>query len=419
MKDGIIKATGNSRLLKAPASIPATYAEFRTALLAGTLPVDLLYNAIGWDVEGTALNKANLLTDAVAEALGLTSDDPTVNEALNALLAVATTVRNGLMSAADKTKLDGVADNANNYVHPTTAGNKHVPAGGAADNILGYSAAGTSIWIQQLAEKALLSAATSALYGVTNVDAALALIPPKKTIVLLTASGSWTPPRVPLTVDIFMISGGGGGAAGGSNVSGGGGGGGYAKHIYNHKIVSATPISYVIGAGGTGGTGKTNSANRAGGAGGITTFGIFSTLQGGGGASRTNYTDGQQWGGKGGAGGGAGNGYRNPGVSGFGGNAANTSDDFGTGIYDNTQGGYCELNGILYGGSGGGGSSDPAYPGGAGGAGGGGAGGDVSTNGGNATGPGGGGGGGGDGNGTDASAGTGGNGASGIIVIAY
>ena len=86
MKNGIIKGTGNSRLLKAPSSIPATYAEFRTALINGTLPVDLLFNAIGWDVTGTPLNKATLLTDAVSAALGLESDDPTVNEAIDALL---------------------------------------------------------------------------------------------------------------------------------------------------------------------------------------------------------------------------------------------------------------------------------------------------------------------------------------------
>ncbi|HWQ76862.1 MAG TPA: hypothetical protein VN441_16265 [Syntrophomonas sp.] len=85
MKDGIIRGEGNSRLLKSPATIPATFAEFRAALIAGTLPVDLLYNATGWDVQGTALNKANLLTDAVAEALGLESDDPTVSEALSLL----------------------------------------------------------------------------------------------------------------------------------------------------------------------------------------------------------------------------------------------------------------------------------------------------------------------------------------------
>lgn len=35
----------------------------------------------------------------------------------------------------------------NNYTHPTTAGNKHVPSSGASGNILAYSAAGTAKWV--------------------------------------------------------------------------------------------------------------------------------------------------------------------------------------------------------------------------------------------------------------------------------
>lgn len=48
------------------------------------------------------------------------SDYVTSSE-LEGLLVVATTEANGLMSAADKTKLDGIADGANNYVHPASA----------------------------------------------------------------------------------------------------------------------------------------------------------------------------------------------------------------------------------------------------------------------------------------------------------
>jgi hypothetical protein len=36
--------------------------------------------------------------------------------------------------------------NANNYVHPTTTGNKHVPSGGSSDQYLKYSANGTAVW---------------------------------------------------------------------------------------------------------------------------------------------------------------------------------------------------------------------------------------------------------------------------------
>ena len=61
----------------------------------------------------------------------------------------ATTSAAGLMSSGDKTKLDGIATGANNYVHPTTAGNKHVPAGGAAGQILGWGADGTAKWVDE------------------------------------------------------------------------------------------------------------------------------------------------------------------------------------------------------------------------------------------------------------------------------
>ena len=53
---------------------------------------------------------------------------------------------NGLMLAADKKKLDGIAENANNYQHPTGNGNNHIPANGAAGQVLGYNAAGTAAW---------------------------------------------------------------------------------------------------------------------------------------------------------------------------------------------------------------------------------------------------------------------------------
>ncbi len=58
----------------------------------------------------------------------------------------ATTKSHGLMTAADKAKLNGIASNANNYSHPTSSGNKHIPAGGSAGQILRWSADGTATW---------------------------------------------------------------------------------------------------------------------------------------------------------------------------------------------------------------------------------------------------------------------------------
>ena len=52
----------------------------------------------------------------------------------------------GYMSADDKKKLDGIASGANVYSHPTTSGNKHIPSGGSAGQILRWSADGTAAW---------------------------------------------------------------------------------------------------------------------------------------------------------------------------------------------------------------------------------------------------------------------------------
>ena len=46
----------------------------------------------------------------------------------------------------EKQKLEGVETGANKYVHPTGAGYKHIPSGGAAGQILTYSNNGTAQW---------------------------------------------------------------------------------------------------------------------------------------------------------------------------------------------------------------------------------------------------------------------------------
>jgi hypothetical protein len=361
------------------------------------------------DISAEAATRA----DADTALENLISNEVAVREAADtALLVTATTAANGLMSATDKAKLDGVANNANNYVHPTTAGNKHVPDGGSFDSILGYSASGTAIWIQQLAAKSLLSATLQSHYGgLTTVEAALKNAVKKDNVVVLTASGTWTPPRANMLIDIFMISGGGGGGRGYTGV-GGGGAGGLAKFIAGYKIHSATPIPVVVGAGGIGST----TTGVSGGDGGVTSFGVISTIKGGQGGKSAVVGAG----GAGGAGGGgAGYEYGGDGASGYGGDGSKGqggADGGGGELYPHGYGGYCPLNGVLYGGAGGGGATNDPNPavGGAGGAGGGGRGGD-STHGTSllhATNYGGGGGG-------SYKSNQGGNGYQGVIIIGY
>lgn len=75
MQDAIIKGNGNSRYLKTVAaalSLYPTYEDFLHALVAGNFPIDLNgINEAGWTQQGTPLNKANLLPDALATSLGL------------------------------------------------------------------------------------------------------------------------------------------------------------------------------------------------------------------------------------------------------------------------------------------------------------------------------------------------------------
>lgn len=49
-------------------------------------------------------------------------------------------------STAEKEKLAGIEVNANNYTHPTTSGNKHIPTGGSDGQLLSYSEDGAAQW---------------------------------------------------------------------------------------------------------------------------------------------------------------------------------------------------------------------------------------------------------------------------------
>ena len=90
-------------------------------------------------VDGTGHVRATTaVTKADITGLGIPGSDTTYS--------VATTSANGLMSSTDKSKLDGIAANANNYSHPTTSGNKHIPSGGSSGQILRWSADGTATW---------------------------------------------------------------------------------------------------------------------------------------------------------------------------------------------------------------------------------------------------------------------------------
>lgn len=91
MIDTVIKGTGNSRSIKSPMTLPATWEDARAQLVSDGWPIDLgPLNLAGLLQKGTDLNKANLLTDALCESLGLDTT-ATPNEAIDKLRTLIST----------------------------------------------------------------------------------------------------------------------------------------------------------------------------------------------------------------------------------------------------------------------------------------------------------------------------------------
>ena len=81
----------------------------------------------------------------------VTSDNFTVvsSNGNDVVLPKATTAEAGLMSGSDKSKLDGIEPNANNYSHPVGDGNLHVPANGTTNSgkvLMASATAGVYTW---------------------------------------------------------------------------------------------------------------------------------------------------------------------------------------------------------------------------------------------------------------------------------
>ena len=147
-----------------------------------------------WSADGTAVwgNDVNTtyedFTGATASVAGASGLVPAPGAGMNTsflrgdgtwavphdtIYSNATTSTAGLMSSQDKTKLDGIADNANNYIHPTTSGNKHIPSGGAANQALIWSADGTAQWkVIDITTTSGTLPVTRGGTGATNAEAA-------------------------------------------------------------------------------------------------------------------------------------------------------------------------------------------------------------------------------------------------------
>ena len=93
-------------------------------------------------------NNTTALNLKAGSNVSLSNSSGTVTiAATDTTYSAATQSAAGLMSASDKTKLDGIATGANNYSHPTSAGNKHIPSGGSSGQILTYGgSSGKASW---------------------------------------------------------------------------------------------------------------------------------------------------------------------------------------------------------------------------------------------------------------------------------
>lgn len=117
MKDGVIAGTGDSRYLKSVSNfltLYPNYEAFVTALVEGTLPIDLNgINEDGWTQVGMPLNKATLLDDATTaaleESLGFEfAGDPTPNEALYRIATAPGQVYDKILSIITESALSQI-----------------------------------------------------------------------------------------------------------------------------------------------------------------------------------------------------------------------------------------------------------------------------------------------------------------------
>ena len=154
---GTWNASTNSPAI--PASAVGNKGHYYKVSVAGSTTIDTIseWKVGDWIVSnGSVWDKIDN-TDQVSTVAGRTgavvlgtSDIAGLDTTLGTIVtANATTSTSGLMSSTDKTKLDGVATNANNYAHPTGDGNLHVPATSTTNNgkvLMAGATAGTLNW---------------------------------------------------------------------------------------------------------------------------------------------------------------------------------------------------------------------------------------------------------------------------------
>lgn len=178
-----------------------------TPVLAGTMYSHPTYTAKAnglykVTVDDTGhVSAATAVTKADITGLGIPGQDTTYN--------AATTTTPGLMTADDKTKLDGIATGANNYTHPTSSGNKHIPSGGSSGKVLRWSADGTAEWGDVPSDAISIIndsvSSTSTAYSSSKTNALLDTKVNKSSKVSATMNASsWSGSSAPYTITLSI-----------------------------------------------------------------------------------------------------------------------------------------------------------------------------------------------------------------------
>lgn len=141
---------------------------------AGTNTTQIATTAFVQTAVSDLVNSAPEALDTLSELSAALGDDP------NFATTIATQIGEKLSKDDPYLKSASVSSNtltitngddttvtftANNYTHPTTAGNKHIPAGGSSGQILGWSAAGTATWITPSSYSTFVKSGTGAAEG--------------------------------------------------------------------------------------------------------------------------------------------------------------------------------------------------------------------------------------------------------------
>ena len=319
MKDFVIKGNGNSRYLKSSLEGITTWEQFRVALAAGTLPVDLNgINPEGFQQLGDPLNKATLLKDVTASILGLPNTAVPDDAFLALTIGVGTYGYRVKIQLADGTPVEGAT------VSGITALTGSTLVSGADGIVLGKSTSQTvtigctSPYIDQAAPA---NQSVTATGTITDVTLTLTSITD-----MITVTSSKTTKVSPMakTMDVTAVGGGGGGGGYNQNSRYDGAGAGGGGYVSSKIGVECADKLLKIALGGRGsGSNYADGNVSAGGSGGDTSLQIdgVSALTANGGKGGAGGSSGPTAGGSGNGSGGNGGRYENvaqPGGSGSG-----------------------------------------------------------------------------------------------------